>query len=241
MTAITVSPAYQGITGVAHGGYLAGLLARHSREPLEVTLRQPPPLDAPLAIEQGDGGLRLLDPGGGLVMEGRPAAAVQSRLPVVTLEAARSRAPHPRFERHPYPMCFVCGIQRDDGFGLRISAPDDDGLAAGVWLASGPLLSDGDVVSPAFVWAVVDCLSAWSFADHWDDAQWWPAVTGRIAVTLAAEVRPDEPHVVVGRVAGREGRRIVVEAAVTDADGRLCARAETVWVVVPETPTGPGN
>jgi hypothetical protein len=183
MSAIRVAPAYQGIPGIAHGGFVAGLMVQHAREPLRVMLRQPPPLDTPLSIEDAGEALALRDPQGGLIMEGHPAGAVESRLPVVTVEEAR-------------------------------------------------------FVPPAYVWAVVDCLTAWSFADRWDDAMWWPAVTGQIAVTLAAQVRPAEPYVLVGRLVGREGRRVTIEAAVGDADGRVFAHAEVIWIVVPTPPAG---
>jgi hypothetical protein len=238
MAEIRVSSAYQGIPGIAHGGYVAGLLAEQAGEPLQVTLRRPPPLDTPLAIDDGDG-LALRDPQGRLVMEAVPAVAVERELPTVALDEARARDRHPRFAQHPYPVCFVCGTQHDDGFGMRVSAPDERGVAAAVWLPSGPLLPDGDAVPSAFAWAVVDCLTVWSFADRWADPQWWPAVTGQLRVTTDAPVRRDAPHVASGRLVGRDRRRVTVDAVVADADGQVCARAEAVWVVIPETPAPP--
>lgn len=241
LSEIIVASAYQGIPGIAHGGYVAGLMAQHVPNPARVRLRQPPPLETPLSLQNVSDSLQLRDRDGRVIMEGTAGGDLLDRLPDVTLDEARSRRPHPRFDQHPYPVCFVCGTRRDDGFGLRISAPDSEGVAAGVWIPSGPLLPEREVVPAAFVWAVVDCLTAWSFADHWGDESWWPAVTGQIEVAVGAEVRRDQPYVATGRLAGRDGRRVTIEAAVRDADGGVCAHAEATWIVVPETPQASGG
>lgn len=229
---ITVTATHQGIQGIAHGDYLAGLLAQRHGQTLQVTLRKPPPLDTALLL---DDDLTLWDTAGSLIMEAGPTE-VESDLPMVSTVEAGGHPPHPRFQRHPYPLCFVCGTERTDGFGLRFSAPDNQGRTLGVWTPSGPLVPADELVPVALVWAVVDCLSAWSFADHWGDPAWWPAVTGQMAVELLGPVRRDRPHAVVGRTAGRQGRRIRVEAAIADAEGSVRARAETTWITVPTPP-----
>jgi hypothetical protein len=223
----TVSPAYQGITAVAHGGYVAGLFAPRSSGPTRVTLRRPPPLDTRLTVNE----TRLVDDAGKTIMEAGPGDELEGMPPVI-LEEARSRAPHARFADHPYPECFMCGTNRDDGFHLRVASPDQEGLAVGTWTPASPLLGDSAIVPPEFVWAVVDCLTVWSFADQWDDPGWWPAVTGQITVEELAPVHRGEAHVVVGRVRMKEGRKVMVDAVVSDADGRLCAKGRAVWVVI---------
>lgn len=231
MASISVSPTYQGIEGLAHGGYLAGRFAELAGEPVRVTLRRPPPLDTPLTVEDRDGP-RLVDPRGRTVMEAGPAGAMHDQAPTVTIEEARSYRPHPGLDRHPWPKCFMCGTDPEVGFGLRFSAPDEEGRVAGVWEPSGPLLPDGEVVPSAFVWAAVDCVTAWSIVDRRGETDWWPALTGQIAVQVSAAVRRGAPHTVAGRVVRREGRRLFMDAAITDADGQVCAHAEAVWVVV---------
>lgn len=232
MTTFTVPLAYQGITGVAHGGYVAGLLAGRVGGHVRVALRRPPPLDTPLTVRTD----RLCDQQGRTVMEVEPLDHLDGELPLVTLEEARSRTPHPRFASHPYAGCFVCGTTREDGFDLRVSEADGEGVAAAVWVPSGPLLNDDEEVAAEFLWATVDCVTVWSFADRWEQPEWWPALTGRIGVAQLAPVIRDRPHVAVGRVVARDGRKISVDAAITDADGELCARGRAVWVVVPENP-----
>lgn len=240
MTTITVAQAYQGIPGIAHGGYTAGLLAQRYTEPVRVTLRRSPPLDTRLMVDEGAGATTLRDPEGRLVMEAQPTVSLKTGLPSLTVQQVTGYAPHPDFDRHPYPVCFVCGTDRADGFGLRVS-PVTDGLTVGVWKPASPLLPDREVVPTAFVWAVVDCLTAWTFADHWSDPGWWPALTGQLAVTLTGEVRRGQDHVVVGRVVRKDGRRIVVEAVVGDGNGASCAHAEAIWVVVPAAPGAPAG
>lgn len=242
MTAITVSPAYQGIPGIAHGGYVAGLFAGRLPGHPRVTLRRPPPIGKSLTIADNGSGPRLRDPDGRTVLLARPVTDIHLDLPVRTVAQVADQAPHPGFHRHPYPGCFMCGTDRPDGFKLRV-ATGVDGVTSGLWRPSGPLLPDSEEVPAEFVWAAVDCLTAWAFADHWQDSNWWPAVTGQLAVILDRPVRRHADHVLVARVTGRDGRWITVQAAMFDADGHAYARAEAIWIVVPASPgeqTGAG-
>lgn len=236
MTSFTISTAYQGITGIAHGGYVAGLLAREQPGMGKVRLRLPPPLATPLTVSPVNSVVGLVDPKGRTVMELEASAPAIVDLAVASIEEAQARPPHPRFADHPYPDCFMCGTARDDGLGLRLSAPDDEGMGLGVWTPSGALLGDGGAVGSEFLWAAIDCLTVWSFADRWEEPEWWPAVTGQIAVEQVRPVQRGEPHVVAGRLVGREGRRVLVEGAITTAGGELCARGRAVWVVIPANP-----
>lgn len=236
MTTLTISPAYQGITGIAHGGYVAGLLARELSGMGKVRLRLPPPLDTPLSVSPVNSVVGLVDPKGRTVMEAEATSPSEVALPVATLDEARARRPHPRFADHPYPDCFMCGTAREDALGLRISAPDEAGVGMGVWVPSGSLLGDEGTVGSEFLWAAIDCLTVWSFADRWEEPEWWPAVTGQIAVEELKPVQRDEPHVVSARQVGRQGRRVLVEGAITTADGELCVRGRAVWVVIPANP-----
>jgi hypothetical protein len=237
MIEVRVSDVYEGIGGIAHGGYVAGLLAAHMEGPVRVFLRRPPQLNLSLVIEDGDGTLRLRDGEGAVIMEAARADGLRSSsLPTVTLEEARARPGALATYEHPYPNCFVCGTARRDGLGVRCSAPDGAHVVTGVWTPSGPLLSGHDTVPRPLLWAVADCLTAWSFCDHWGDPQWWPAVTGQIAMAVTEDVPAGEPCVLVGRLAGREGRRIILEAGIASADGTVLAHGEATWVSVPDSP-----
>jgi hypothetical protein len=236
MAAITVPLAYEGIPGIAHGGYTAGLLAEHLDGHARVMLRRPPLRDVPLTVEQADDVVLLRDGDGQLVMEAHAAEPIEVRLPAITIEEASARPRNPKFDHHPYPTCFVCGTARHDGLHIHLSAPDDDHIVTGVWTPSGPLLDGYASVPSPIVWAIVDCLTAWSFADRWDEPQWWPAVTGQISVAVSADIPLGQPCVLVARTARREGRRIMLEAGIVNAAGSWQARGTAVWVAVPAAP-----
>lgn len=227
-----VTTPYQGISGIAHGGYVAGLFASRAGGPVRVTLRRPPPLDTLLTVEDS----RLVDEEGQTVMQAGPPESPRNGLPEASLEEARTREPHPRFEAHPYSECFMCGTSRSDGFGLRVSAPDHDAVATGVWVPTGALLNDGETVGPEFVWAAVDCLTVWAFADRWNDPEWWPALTAQIQVDQTAAVHRDQPYLLAARTVSRKGRKITVDAAIRDAAGDLCAVGRGLWIALPDKP-----
>jgi hypothetical protein len=45
-------------------------------------------------------------------------------------------------------------------------------------------------------------------------------------------VRAEEPHVVTAWYLGSEGRKHRAGSAIHDADGRLVARAQTLWITL---------
>jgi hypothetical protein len=120
--------------------------------------------------------------------------------------------------RHPCPTCFVCGTQRPDGLGVH-PGPLGDGRVACVWT---PPSDD-----PVLVWAALDCPGGWAtdLADR-------PLVLGRIALQRSGEVRPGEPHVVVGWTTGGEGRKVHTATALRAADGTLLALSWSTWLEV---------
>ena len=66
---VTIERRYRGPLTSANGGYACGRLAAHVvADEVEVTLRLPPPLERPLAVERDGELVRLLD-GDALVAE----------------------------------------------------------------------------------------------------------------------------------------------------------------------------
>ncbi|HEX9235844.1 MAG TPA: hypothetical protein VF972_06160, partial [Actinomycetota bacterium] len=61
---VVIERRFQSWDGVAHGGYVAGLVGGRLGPASEVTLRQAAPFDVPLAIEQDDGHVALTFDGG---------------------------------------------------------------------------------------------------------------------------------------------------------------------------------
>jgi hypothetical protein len=132
------------------------------------------------------------------------------------------------FEDHPFPGCFVCGVDRPAGDGLAIFAgPIDDDLSivAAPWTPTSDLAADGVVLAP-FVWAALDCPSGFAIMRPGGP----PCVLGRYAVELIAPVRAGEPHVVVGWATGVDGRRRFSASALLDAEGKLCAASAGTWI-----------
>jgi len=220
-TALVIGRRYNGPRESGNGGYTAGLVAGAlGREPAEVTLRLPPPLERPLTLERTAGGLRVLD-GDALVAEAVPAAVDVETPPAVSLdEAERASARYSGFEQHEFPTCFVCGPLRAEGDGLRVFAGPTgrDGLVAAPWRP--------DEARPELVWAALDCPGAFAvgFAER------GATVLGRMAAAIDALPAAGEPHVVVAWPRGEDGRKLYAATALLDADGKVLARARQTWI-----------
>ncbi len=239
-------PAYcNGPARSGNGGYVAGLLSdrlpHQPGTPVEVTLRQPPPLEVALSVSHADEGREgregtVLALGDVVVAE---ALRVDRRL--VTVEAVPAEeadAAAARFAGlagHPFPTCFVCGPQRAEGDGLRIfPGPVGAGdKVAAAWTPHPGHAESSDVVDGVqrvgigVAWAAMDCIGGWS-----TDLVGRPMVLGRITASVDALPVVGEQHVLVGVMLGRDGRKTRTASTAYDSDGRIVARAEHVWIEV---------
>ena len=133
--ALTIPSRFNGPAGIGNGGYVCGRIAAYVDGPATVTLRRPPPLDTPMAVERDEGSVRVLV-GGTLIGEAAPAPDGR-RLELasaVSLAEARAAAGRARYFADPvFPDCFVCGMNRPPGDGLRIFP----GPVAGRWGVGG--------------------------------------------------------------------------------------------------------
>jgi hypothetical protein len=245
---VTVARRFHGPARSGNGGYTAGLLAGlYARdhptaltEAVEVTLRTPPPLDTPLRVRRTDGGSEtpatlalLLDDQ--VVAEARPGRLGAEPVDAVSLADARdAEQSYAGLTGHPFPTCFTCGPDRDDG--LRLSPGRlPDGRTACTWTPD-PSLAAGDEpkhVRPEFVWAALDCPGGWTA-----DIVGRPMVLGRITAEVYAPAEAGERHVVMGRRLGEDGRKTFTSTTLYDSDGRAVARAEQVWFAVDPTTFG---
>ena len=246
---LVIPARFCGPTGSGNGGYTAGLLAERfattdtsSRQApdcpvIEVTLRRPPPLDTDLKVEHLAEGpvTRLLD-GEALVAEAR--CTDEELQPVEEVSAARAReamAAYPGLRSHPFPRCFVCGPERDEGDGLRIfPGPVGDGRVASAWVPHESLAEASDLLDPGVqrvsrgtAWAALDCVGGWT-----TDLEGRPMVLGQIAACVDALPVIGEPHVVVGAELSTDGRKTFTASTVYDSDGRIVARARHTWIAV---------
>lgn len=223
-TEVTIDPHFHGPPGSANGGYTCGLLGREIDGPAEVTLRVPPPLGRPLAVERRDGRVVLLD-GETLVAEARPAVLeLDVPAPVDLDDARRAAERYPWREGHAYPTCYVCGPDRDDGLGIYPGPVEGRELYAAPWTPEG----EGDV-PPEIVWAAIDCPSG-IVTHRFGDVGLM--LLGRLTADLRAPVHAGEPHVVQAWTLERDGRKLHTASALFSADGAAAAVARAVWIEV---------
>jgi hypothetical protein len=229
---VSIPTRFRGPPESGNGGYSAGLLARSlDSRTAEVTLRLPPPLERALRVEAGAEGTASLLDGDALVAEARPIEAVELELPapVPLALAAAARRDSPLHRHHPFPGCFVCGPRRSAGDGLLITpGPVGEGLVGSPWEVDDSLPTEDGAIAPEIVWAALDCpggISAIldpSFGGVW--------VLGRLAVQIAAPVRPGDTCLALGWGIGREGRKYEAGSAIYAEDGSPLARARATWI-----------
>lgn len=234
-TSLLVPARFNGPPGSGNGGYVAGLLAAHlpGDGPVQVTLREPPPLEVPLVVlREGEdrahatfGGavIASAESGGGLV-----AGPVE---PVTFEDAAEAESRYAGLSAHPFPGCFVCGPDRPPGDGMALrpgrvgSAPE--GPVATTWVPDASLADPDGGVATVFVWAALDCPGGWS-----SDLVARPMVLGRMTAAVHARPQVGDRCVVVGRVLRAEGRKTFTATTAYDADGRVLGTAEATWIAL---------
>ena len=227
---------FNGPPASGNGGYVSGLLADALGAPsVEVTLRAPPPLDAPLVLaRRDDGTLALLD-GDRLLAEAR-AHAFELDVPAPpSPEAAAAAGAVGRLRAHartgnPYRRCFGCGIDRDDGLRI-LPAPVGDaaGVVASDWTPSADLAgADGTVPAP-IVWTALDCPAGIAWTHRLPDAP--PMMTGRIAARIDVPVHAGARYVAMGWPIARDGRKLHAGTALVDDAGRVVARSLQLWLL----------
>src|SRR5215203_4530060 len=212
---VVIARRFNGPPGSGHGGYSAGCVGVLVEAPAaEVTLRRPPPLETPLAVERSDGAVALSD-GGRVVAEARPASlSIVAPAPVGIDEAAAASARFAWQHDHPFPTCFGCGPRRDPADALRLfTGPVGDGRFAVPWTPQ-PWTGDG-AVEPLFAWAALDCPS--SAPAHGTISA--PVVLGRFTVALERPIAVGAPHVIQSWLERTEGRKRETAVAIFAAAG----------------------
>jgi hypothetical protein len=155
--------------------------------------------------------------------------------PVPADEARSAMATYPGLSSHPFPTCFSCGPDREEGDGLLIfPGPVAPTRIAATWTPHASVSEDwhtyvDDVrhASLAVTWAALDCVGGWA-GDLGERLMVLAGMTAR--VDALPEV--GEEHVVVGQDRGRDGRKTFTASTLYGPDGRVVALAEHVWVAV---------
>jgi hypothetical protein len=223
METLQVPARFNGPASSGNGGWTAGALAEVTAlpEPVTVRLRRPPPLDRPLDLVVGEEGVELRD--------GAEAVAVAVHEPVPTwsppgpvdLATAReAEKSYPGHRSHPFPRCFSCGPDRDDGLRIFPGRVDEERVAA-TWTPAD------DTVDTAATWAALDCVSAWS-----SDLEHRPLVLAQMTAAIQSPPQAGTPYAVVGTTLRTEGRKTWTASALYDADGTLVAQAQHLWIAI---------
>jgi hypothetical protein len=217
---------------------MCGLVAGYLDGPATVTLHRPPPLEAPMTVEvDGPGRVRVWH-GGALTAEAMstvdgPAPRLPDRVSMAEVRAAQGRSRY--FDEPVFPFCFVCGIQRADGDGLRIfpGPVPGRGLWAAPWTPDASTADDRGRVHPEIVWAALDCPSGIAAGGATDIAEDSTIVLGRMTATVASVPAVGDECQLIAWPVGRDGRKLTAGSALLSGDGRVLAEATAVWLTVP--------
>jgi hypothetical protein len=222
---VTIAARFCGPPDSGNGGYTCGALARILGEPIEVTLRNRPPLDKALSVRQG----MLLDGETLIARAERVTLDFDVPRPVSFEEAERLATRYIGRERHLVPGCFVCGPGRSPGDGLRIfpGKAKAGESAAAPWIPDPSLCDERGIVRREILWASLDCPGYFGAMDKME-----MAVLGRMAGELQGSVRTGERCVITSWSLGREGRKVHAGSALWNEAGELVGRSRQTWILL---------
>ena len=229
---LVIDPRYCGPPGIANGGYVAGLLAAPLAGPVEVTLRAPAPLGTPLEVVPVEDGHELRDAGTVLARARRTVLEMDPPDPPGFEEslaiAGRCRA----FETHPFPCCFVCGPKRAPGDGMRVFPGwlAQRRLAAAAWIPDASVCDEAGEVRREFVWAALDCPSAFPLLEDPAAQKLEPLVLGRLVAHLEHPARLGQRLVLSAWSIELGERRGLAGSALHDESGTCLARGRATWI-----------
>lgn len=228
---VVVPEQYYGYSGVAFGGYVAGLLASRSAVgALRVDFRRPAPLGTPIQITTDGDGAEIGDARGPFAIASPADIAPDVPAPPTWEEALAATGEYVTEAPIRQPNCFGCGPDRQKGNGLRqfLGLHPHRRLIAAAWIP-GPAFGDRDgTLSTELTWAALDCPGGVA-RSRLTDAD-GPAFTAYLAATVLRPVVTGERHIAFGWTISRSGRKTVVGSALATTDGQLCALGQALWL-----------
>jgi hypothetical protein len=239
-TDLIVPARFNGPVRSGNGGFVSGSLAERVHDAdhhaVEVTLRRPPPLDTVMSVSAVDEVWTLADEQGTVATARIVEDGLDAVAEVPADLAAQAMLRYPGLGSHPFPTCFACGPDREEGDGLRIfpgPVADDRGYVASLWVPHASHAESSDILDgvprcgTATTWAALDCIGGWS-----EDLEGRPCVLGRMTARVDALPVVGEPHVVVGRHLATDGRKSFTASTLYDADSRVVGTARHTWIQV---------
>lgn len=229
MTTVTIDKRFCGPKSSGNGGYSAGLFARAIDGPAAVKLMKPPPFDTPIELRKSETGFEAV--AGESVIASVESAVVRVDPPAMPSDADIAAA-HKDFlktigDAHIIPYCFVCGTKRGVGDGLRIfsGAAPDSPVNADFWTPAGDLAGDDGLVRPEFLWAALDCPTAYALR-----VGERMTLLGRLAVDIFRRPKPGERLIAAAWRTGEEGRKHFSSSILLDEDREIIAASNALWI-----------
>ena len=239
---LVIPSRFCGPAGSGNGGYVCGRIAAYADGPLAVTLRRPPPLATPMTVEPaGDGSLRVRH-GGTLIAEATlPPGPLAVEVPdPASLAEARRSAGRARYFQDPlFPQCFVCGMSRSPGDGLRIFPGPVPGrtLWAAPWTPDSSVTGKDGRVLPEVAWAALDCPSGIAAAEHARLGPETAILLGQMTASLTTLPASGDQCRVIAWPEGGAGRKLTAGSALIGPGDEVLAVARAVWITVPRRVT----
>ena len=228
---IVISSRFCGPPKSGNGGYVGGRLAACLRGSVSVRLKAPPPLEVELDVQVSDDGARLML-GAQVIDEARTCdLQLEPPTPPTFIEAAEASKGYIGFTNHPFPGCFVCGLQRTSGDGLRIfpgrvaSGP----MVASPWSPDESLGDASSRVRSEFLWAALDCTSGFAVMPA---PQGKAMVLGELGVRIDLDLPIGEKCIALGWPLGFDGRKRHCGSAIFSGSGDRVAIARATWIEV---------
>ena len=125
---------------------------------------------------------------------------------------------------NPFPggVCFFCGRDNKDGLHLRFFRNDESGEVYCDYLPEMRFAGQGTILHGGIQAGIMDEIMGWTGY----------AETKSLAVTTKLELKyhspvyiTEKPVRISCRIASDEGKKMHLEATITDADGTLCTSA----------------
>jgi hypothetical protein len=238
---MVVESRFRGLPDLAHGGYVAGVMATAlGAAEAEIRLRRPVRPGRALELARaGDEAVELWDGDELLGQAARTELSLDVPAPVALADAEAASKSFLGRHTHPFPGCFVCGTDRAAGDGLRIfpGAVDGRQLVAAPWVPPGE-----EFVPDELVWAAFDCSQLWSLIAHAPADTSDRVVTAALATRIEHPVVAGEPHVIVAWPIGRHERTWVAGAVLFGPGGELRATGrQTAAVATWGVPLSPNQ
>lgn len=134
-----------------------------------------------------------------------------------------------------FPGCFVCGMDRQPGDGLRIFPGPVPGrpLWAAPWTPDLSVTGAEGMVWPEVVWAALDCPSGIAAAEASGLAPDTAVLLGQMTVSVTMLPQAGDQCRLIAWADERDGRKLTAGSALLGSGGEVLAAARAVWLTVP--------